>query len=205
MENILTCVLLWNLFWCRNMALYVSMAIGILRKQHASHYRLSQLKLSFGWNARTFHCIIVRTIYVCEIYKWENTIQICYCYFNLQSLSRTIHTHFARTSFVHSIWFGLCWVFRAFVIAIVCVCVCVYRSSSEWNKKIKERTKSKSFSPSELTTEIDATVGSLYVTYVRLGPLYQFQKHTSAFNAALLHFLAFLGILKRINVDLKIH
>lgn len=107
----------------------------------------------------------------------RNTIQICYCYFNLQSSlstdspTRTAHwlaTLCTRTLLFHFISFIYSNFFSSSLSSYlgVCVCVCLRQYKTGWTLNEKKRSQIVSSSLSLFYVlwhcKIDATVGSLY-------------------------------------------
>lgn len=123
---------------------------------------LASLKLSFQWNVRAYLCIMVQNICIYEYIKMRNTIQICYCYFNLQSSSaRTVHTVTATlcTDFYSISFRSYIPIFFSSSLSLR-VYVCVYIKQADMRKK-----EPKIFILTltyRLNCKIDATVGSLY-------------------------------------------
>lgn len=120
-----------------------------------------------------------------NIWKWENTIQICYCCFNLQSHRTHLHTLHGLFS-VPSISFCLYSIFRAFVIAFVHV-----SSHTKWKKKRKITKEFQSYGAHNWNRR---NSWSLYATYVRLKSLNHFLKHTSACIQCSTSFAALLQV-----------
>lgn len=147
---------------------------------------LAHSRLSFLWNVCAFHCIILEKI------EMGNTIQICYCYFNLQSLcvhTRTLCTDFYFISFCS---YSICFFLNVFVIVVMCMfwLILSEKKGAKQFHALHDQVKQ--------TQQLEAFM--LYVLYVRLQITLSFSKQTTWSIQCCLHLYTF-----RLVFHLKIH